>query len=134
MLYQIMKHIRNFFVVDIVPGTFTIEDGSIDLSFLKSGQYFMVEGSIFNDGVYQYTEELELKDETFTGIIGCLNPDSEFLSLVEEIENYVANEQNTSYISESFGGYSYTKATGSNGCPATWKDVFRSRLNGWRRI
>ena len=39
------------------------------------------------------------------------------------------------FTSESFGGYSYTKATDSaTGQPATWETVFRSQLNPYRKL
>ena len=42
---------------DRVFGTFTIENGSIDLSGtgIKPGQYYRIIGSVFNDGVWQYS-------------------------------------------------------------------------------
>ena len=38
------------------------------------------------------------------------------------------------YTSESFGGYSYTKATDANGAPIGWQKAFASRLNKWRKL
>ena len=35
---------------------------------------------------------------------------------------------------ESFGGYSYTKATDANGAPIGWHKAFASRLNEWRKL
>lgn len=37
-------------------------------------------------------------------------------------------------IPASFGGYSYSKATNASGVAVGWQDVFKSRLNTWRRI
>ena len=54
MLETVMREVNNFFPVDKVFDTFTVQDGSITLPFLQMGQYFRVVGSIFNDGVYQY--------------------------------------------------------------------------------
>lgn len=54
---------------DRVYGTFTIENGAIDLSDtdIKPGQYYRIIGSVFNDGVYQYPyppeEEPEIVEE-----------------------------------------------------------------------
>ena len=68
----------------------------------------------------------------------------EFLSLVDEIEawqtvNGQANSQAMSpFQSESFGGYSYTKASGSSSNSGsivpTWQSQYASRLNKYRRI
>ena len=64
------------------------------------------------------------------------------LSLLDDINDYEAEygAVNLSpYQSESFGGYSYTKASrgqlGNNsGAVVTWRDAFASRLNKWRKI
>ena len=45
-----------------------------------------------------------------------------------------AKNAESPYTSESFGDYSYTKATGESGAPLTWRDVFASRLNAWRKL
>ena len=136
MLYEIMKEIRNFFVAPngYHDGTFTISEGVIDLPFLVSGEHFLIQGSALNDGVYEYPVT-DLRDETFAGEITALHPPEEFLRLAAEIEDYQAKSGSaTPYQSESFGGYSYTKATNKNGDAAGWRDVFRSRLNVWRKI
>lgn len=136
MLAQLLRHLRNWFVVPggIHHGKFTIAEGSVELPFLLDGQYFRIVGSVLNDGVYQYPAK-ELKNEVFTGAVWALAVPSELVELAEEISQW--NEKNPAgaYTSESFGGYSYTKATNSvTGQPATWQDVFRSRLNQWRKI
>jgi hypothetical protein len=61
-----------------------------------------------------------------------------FLMLAQEIEDW--QEQNgkavaSPYQSESFGGYSYSKASGKNGGGSySWQDAFATRLNLYRRI
>lgn len=136
MLYQIMLHIRNFFPTGEVHGNeYKIENGTVSLPFVKNGQYFMISGSVLNDGVYQYPAT-ELKDEIFYGNIELLAPPRAFLDLVAEIEefNQKSKEKAGLFQSESFGGYSYTLATNSKGNRASWKDVYQSQLNTWRKI
>ena len=139
MLYEIMRHIRNFFPVSdgYHGGRFAIVDGTLDLPFMIEGQYFLIEGSRLNDGVYQYPAFV-LKDETFDGWITELAVPDDFLRTVEEIEAWQASYATTDkigpYSSESFGGYSYTRATNSSGNAVGWKDAFSSRLNTWRKI
>jgi len=135
MLETIMKHLRNYFLTDVrKDGSFTIEDGMISLLFVRNNQYIMIEGSHFNDGVYKYPPS-NLTDETFEGSIVILNPPKDFLSLVTEIEAYQTRTSGSAgYTSESFGGYSYTKATNSAGNPVSWSDVFKDRLNVWRKV
>lgn len=135
MLYTIMKHLRNFFLTNVrETGSFEIKGGMISLPFVKEGQYIMIEGSDFNDGVYKYPVS-DLTDETFYGSIVILNPSKEFLELVEDINAYQEKAKGSEgYVSESFGGYSYTKSTNANGNASSWSDAFRDRLNVWRKI
>lgn len=136
MLYEIMRHIRNFFPVadGFHDGTYTISGGVIDLPFAIDGEYVLIEGSLLNDGVYRYPIE-GLTDETFEGTITELAPPREFLTLAIEIEDYQREYGKASpYQSESFGGYSYSKASGANGAGISWQDSFRTRLNAWRKV
>jgi hypothetical protein len=59
-----------------------------------------------------------------------------FIALAAEIEEYNRSDAGKAspYTSESFGGYSYTKATNSDGSPVSWQKVFAKRLNAWRKI
>lgn len=139
MLETICRECNNWFRVSdgIHDGTFVIEGGSISLPFLTSGQYYRIIGSVFNDGLHRYGDETDdLTDETFDGTIWALAIPRAFLALAEEIEGWQTSNGNAGpYTSESFGGYSYTRATSSTtGAAATWADVFAGRLNQWRRI
>ena len=137
MLTEICAELRNWFVVPngVHIQTYTISGGSIaPLDFLQEGQYFRIVGSVFNDGVYQYPDT-SLTDEVFEGAVWALAIPKSLLDLVAEIEDWSeknASAQNTPYQSESFGGYSYTLKNGADG--ATWKTVFASRLNTWRKL
>src|SRR5699024_9933803 len=105
--------------------TYTIEDGGITLPFLQNGQYFRIVGSLFNDGVYQYADALGLTDETFDGSVWALAIPKALLSTVDEITAWQAkNGDSGPYTSESFGGYSYSKATNSKGVAVGWRDMF----------
>ena len=153
MLEQICDFIHNYFEVERHQGTFTISGGSIELPFLIDGQRFRIIGSVLNDGIYTYYEDgdifaadgetdVDLHDETFTGVIVSMAVPRSMLALAAEIKAWCdknADALNSPYTSESFGGYSYTKATGagSNGSGAgalTWQDVFRKRLNAYRKL
>jgi len=56
------------------------------------------------------------------------------VTLDSEISAYVTANPASGYVSESFGGWSGTKATGANGAPLSWKTVYGARLNRWRKI
>ena len=134
MLEKMCAECRNYFVKDIRFGTFKIESGAIEpLDFLQEGQYFRIVDSVFNDGVYKYPAT-ELKDETFYGAIWAMSVPPSFIALASNIEDWQKKDGKPSaYTSESFGGYSYTKATNAKGQVATWKEVFASQLNQYRR-
>ena len=139
MLEQVLMNIRNWFPVKggIHSGAFTIKDGGITLPFLADGQYFRICGSVFNDGLHQYNV-LDLTDETFTGTIWALAIPQPIIDLANEIKEWqVKNSDALSspYSSESFGGYSYSKATNSEtGGAETWQSHFKQQLSAWRKI
>lgn len=138
MLENVLRHLKNWFFREAHSGTYTITGGKLELDFLQTGQYFRVIGSVFNDGVYQYNDELTLTDETFTGEVWALAIPKALLDTVAEIEAWEAKNGEVAvgpYNSESFGGYSYTKATdATTGGAVTWQSAFQSRLNVWRKI
>ena len=139
MLEQVLMHLNNWFLVPggIHEGTYTIEDGGITLPFLANGQYFRICGSVFNDGLHQYPAS-DLKAETFDGTVWELAVPQAVIDLAGEIEAWETKNGDASvspYQSESFGGYSYSKATDSaSGGAVTWQSAFRSRLNAWRKL
>lgn len=140
MLEEILAHIHNWFISDWEYDHYSIADGKIDLPFLTPNQYYRIIGSLFNDGVYKYGAETELVDEEFDGEIWALAIPRSFLELAEEIEEWQAKNGTAAaspFVSESFGGYSYSKASsanGKNGGSASWITAFASRLNRWRKI
>lgn len=139
-VYEVMKHCRNFFTEDskLKYGNYTIVNGELSLPFLYEGQYFLTEGSELNDYTVHKnaTGEFNLKDETFTGYIVPCNIPQAFLDVCEKIKAYTeaTGANGNAYVSESFGGYSYTKPTKANGAVAGAFDAFREELNGWRKI
>lgn len=141
MLTELCRECRNWFTADSDKhtGDFTISDGGITpFDFVLNGQYFRIMGSHFNDGVYQNVPEevAKLTAETFTGQIWAMRIPPAFIDLSGKIEEYIAkNEKEISpYTSESFGGYSYTKAVNDKNVPLSWQEVFNSKLKVWRKI
>lgn len=143
MLTEFCATVKNYFLPngaeDIHDGTFTISNGHLEpLSFLQNGQYFRIVGSIFNDGVWDSTSVLN--DETFTGSIWAMAVPPDVVTLCDEITQWQTDNAellNSPFSSESFGGYSYSKASNageSGGGGYSWKDQFASRLNIYRRI
>ena len=132
MLETVLMYLNNWFAVGRYDDTYTIEDGGITLPFLVNGQYFRIVGSLFNDGIYQ--SPADLIDETFDGSVWALAIPKALLSTVEEITAWTAkNGDGGPYTSESFGGYSYSKATNSKGLAVGWRDVFAAQLAPWKK-
>ena len=154
MITEICEHLHNFFdtrdgcFIDRNAGTFTISDEVLSPlpSTLVKGQYLRIAGSMFNDGVWVLSEsepeegeEAELyidglADETFTGAVFGLVVPKDFVTIVAEISAYKTANPATAYTSESFGGWSGSRATGANGLPVSWQGAFASRLNRWRKL
>ena len=139
MLEQVLMHLNNWFLVPggIHEDAYAIKDGSIALPFLQNGQYFRICGSVFNDGLHRYPAA-DLTDEAFKGTVWALAVPQAVASLADEIDAWETKNGAAAvgpYQSESFGGYSYTKATDTHtGGAVTWQSAFRNRLNAWRKI
>lgn len=142
MLTELCQELRNWFEREKYFGTFTIEDGQIDVpdGSLQSGQYFRIVGSVFNDGVHKYDDIETLTDEVFRGAIWSMAVPPAVVDLSERISEWVTkygDSVSSPYSSESFGGYSYSKANSGQGNASsvpTWQGVFASELNRWRKI
>ncbi len=136
MLEQILRTMNNWFVREIHPGKFTVEDGRLALPFLQDGQYFRIVGSVFNDGLHQYPTDM-LTNETFNGSVWALAIPREVIKLSEDVAAW--EEENgahtvTGYQSESIPSYSYTRATNKDGSVLTWEDVFASQIRRWSKL
>ena len=142
MLTELCQELRNWFEREKYFGTFTIENGQIDVpdGSLQSGQYFRIVGSVFNDGVHKYDDTETLTDEAFEGAIWSMSVPPSVIDLSERIsewETKYGDSVSSPYSSESFGGYSYSKASSGQGNASsvpTWQGVFASDLNRWRKI
>lgn len=88
--------------------------------------------------------EEEIRDEEFKGAVWLMAVPRDFLNLVDRIAAWdekfggVDSAAQSPFSSESFGGYSYSKASGGSGSggstAVTWKNNFASDLNKWRKI
>jgi hypothetical protein len=149
MLFELCKECRNFFTKGKIFSRFTIKNGVISSSspliskdLIKDGQYFRIVGSTFNDGVYRGNGSVvdpltnSPIDEEFEGAVWVMAVPPSVIALAAEIKAYVDSDAGKAspYVSESFGGYTYTRATGANGQPLTWQKVFEKRLNTYRRL
>lgn len=141
MLEQILDFIHNYFEKSIDIGRFKIQSGSLlGVDYLLPNQYYRIKGSVFNDGIHQYGSEEQLTDEEFDGEVWALAVPPAVQNLASDIESYVdeyGSAINGPYQSESFGGYSYSKGSGTDNHGNdvnSWQSKFASRLNHWRKI
>lgn len=151
MLSEICAEIKNYFTYegDRHIGDFAIVDGQITPSIDFPTDYVRIVGSRLNDGVHKRDPEtgsFNFTDENeFHGAVWVMSPPNDFLSLVSEIETWQETNGKADSVamspfqSESFGGYSYSKAsggsvaTGGSSAP-TWQAQYASRLKIYRRI
>lgn len=128
-------------------GEFSVVDGSIDLTGkVQTNQYFRIQNSIFNNGIYKYPAS-NLKDETFTGKISALAIPADFEALIAEMNTWMEkyggpdSDVLSPFDSESMlGVYSYSKSKGASGQNSDgsysplWLSAFGGRLARWRRF
>ena len=149
-LAEICRELNNYFEYkERLFGAFTVNnkaltyEGGAVAGYLQEGQSLRIVGSVFNDGIYVFTPpiiEALHNDETFDGAIWAMAVPPEVIALSTEIDAWelkYADVLSSPFQSESFGGYSYSKAsgnasTGSSG--VTWQSAFANRLNKWRKI
>ena len=147
MLSEICLYLKNWFNYRQPQyfGDFTIENGALtqDLG-IKTNQYYRIVGSVFNDGVYKHDDE-ELIDEEFNGAVWLMAVPPDVENLAAEIAEWqdkyggVDSQNMSPFQSESFGGYSYTKASGGNSAGSessvpTWQAVFGDRLKRYKKL
>ena len=141
MLGAVLASVNNRFAGEPVRGRWSVSGGELNPASgqalpLADGQWCDVAGSALNDGLHQAGAG-GLSDEEFEGTVTPLRVPRELLGLVSEIEAWQEAQGAAAgpYASESFGGYSYSRATDpATGLPMTWEAAFRSRLNRWRKL
>lgn len=137
MLETILNHLHNYFITKngVHRGAFRIVSGALECDCIAENQYFIIRGSVFNDGLYKRGDEV-LIDEEFDGEVWALAIPRAVVELSEKIEAWCADNPVTDKVSESFGGYSYTK--GGAGTQSAdiggWQTAFRKELNVWKKV
>lgn len=149
MLTELCGYLKNWFEVEKLYDDFKIVDGLITYADgmelpIQEGQHFRIIGSVFNDGVYEYSDEIEgLKNEEFSGSVWLLAIPKEVLTLAIEISEWQTKYAGADsaalspFNSESFGGYSYSKSVGSTAAGNagnSWQSVFGNRLMRYRKV
>ncbi len=148
-LTEICAYLNNYFMRRKWCGRFEISGGTLILPAttpdrqLKEGQYFRIQGSDLNDGVYKYPET-HLKDEIFDGTITAMAVPETVIDLAGDIASWLElyggtdSQALSPFASESFGNYSYSKGAitggGATGNPNSWQAVFAPRLAPYRKL
>lgn len=147
MLGAVLAYLNNWFERDPVTRMRNVYAGRLAVSgrtltglpdgFLADGQHVRIRGSRLNDGVYAWPC-FGLSDEEFAGEAWALSVPADVLALAEDVAEWVkryGDAQDSPYASESFGGYSYTKASGDGPQGgSTWQAAFAARLAPWRKL
>lgn len=148
MIGEICAEIKNYFTYedDKHIGDFMISNGQISPVIDYPTDYIRIIGSRLNDGIHRVSEltTKPLNDESFHGAVWVMSPPADFLALVAEIGAWqeanggAGSAAMSPFQSESFGGYSYSKASGSTAgggsSVPTWQATYASRLNQYRRV
>ena len=146
MMTEICEYLHNWFCEDsdMIIGNIVVGDGEITVPYgvIQPGQYIRIDGSVFNDGVWQYGEAM-FKPETFNGAVWLMRIPQTVIQLATDIEDWQSqygsadSKARSPFNSESFAGYSYSKSSGGVGevaSPTTWQGVFAARLSPWRKL
>lgn len=122
MLTKICAYLKNYFETERRIGEIKITDGAITCDgepvALNDGQHFALFRDNFALGVYKAGEDIA--DKTFQGAVWPMDPPAAILEAAKWAEDWEAENggatatANGPFQSESFGGYSYTKATGGS--------------------
>jgi hypothetical protein len=138
-VYEVLKYLRNFF-----PGRRwsleeeAVTEGEVALPELQKGDMYLIEGSRRNDGVHVYGSA-GLYGETISGVATEICVPDDLTRLIGEINEWQEKYSEaiaSPYTSESFGGYSYTKASSiaEGNTAVSWKTQFKGRLAAWRKL
>lgn len=150
MLTELCQELRNWFDRDrdkwfgdvrITSGGITVDDALIPM---VEGQYYRIVGSLLNDGVHKWDDEL-IPESPFYGSVWSMAIPPTVIQLADDIAAWQAKYGTVDSVamspfnSESFGGYSYSKSgggsgSGGSGASGDWRSAFASRLNRWRKI
>lgn len=138
MLGEVLRTLNNWFEVPgkRLKGRFAVEGSALSLpdGWLLEGQYFLVSGSILNDGLHQWPAEL--KDEEFFGEVKALAVPQAVIDLAARIEEWqtkYGKAAESPYQSQTAQGVSITTKQGVSG-EYGWRDAFRAEMNRWRKL
>ncbi len=128
---DVMRRVRNYFVMGYADDTWTLEGGVLSPGTLHPGDWVAITGAGSMSGVYQVDIGGTLpiaRSQTWTGRIWRLAPPEDFLRLCGEIAEWAESHPDPTTLSEHFGQYS------RSGSSTAWERVFAARLQPYVRM
>ncbi len=142
MLGEILRHNKKYFNTKQLIAEFEISDNAIDLKgeiVPKVGQYVLIQSDlnfavckVLSSTDTTFVLEGTLVDDT-TKSICLLSVPPSLVSLAVDIASFNDANKGSALVSESFGGWSGTKATGKNGM-LTWQEKYADSLKPYRGV
>ena len=128
---DVMRHVRNHFVTSRIDWSWRLSGGLLlpETSFRPGEWIAILDGPV--RGVWQLDETGAIPgaaDAAWEGRICLLEPPAGFLRLCGEIAEWAAKHADPTLISERFGEYSRSHASGD------WTQVFASALAPYTRM
>ena len=129
---DVMRHVRNHFVLDGRTGTFSQPGGTLTPGEgFEPGMWIAVTGSGAPVGVYQLDNKAGipgLGDIAFTGTVYRLAPPADFLRLCGDIACWAAANPDPAVEGEKLGAYSVSRSS------ITWEEAFAPALHPYRKM
>lgn len=131
---MVMRACRHYFPADWMDGEWSVKGGMLTPE-VPDG-LIAVTGSMQHNGVWSVAGgKMETEtDERWKGRIWLLAPPGDFLALCEEIEDWREKHPVQALKSERFGEYGCEFASGKDGMPLGWQEVFAAKLQPYRRM
>jgi len=140
-MQQVMDACNNHFVQYFLEGNIEIENGALIDVDVHCCAYVYITGSAQHNGLYRVEQrddnavliDDDAPDETFSGCVYLLAPPRGFINLCADVAAWVEKNPVGGLQSESFGAYSYSRASGAHGA-VTWQEQHAERLRVYRRM
>lgn len=145
-LTDLCRKTRNWFDKKRHFGIFDLDS---ELDFACEGQFYRLIGDVTADGQCLYVDYVctytdgnfkvygaETAHGILNGAIWEMSVPTDFLELYEKMtawEEKNADILNSPFQSESFGGYSYSRASGKNGSLTVW-DNFADEIARYQKL
>lgn len=147
MLLELLSELKNYFEVEKVKGDFTLTSNSLLLNSTVNkpqvGQYIYIRSTL-NRAVckviginkdtlsLQCENNFQLVDDNVKQVSYLAIP-QQIISLSTQIEEFETKNIMSPYTSESFGGWSGSRAQGRNG-NITWQEAFSGKLKPFKKM